>query len=79
MVLPAWDDYALWALPLSVLAYFIGVIIYVCRLPERFSPGSFDIFFASHQIWHVFVFAGAALHLTGVLSWINWRQTRGTC
>ncbi|KAF0534060.1 HlyIII-domain-containing protein [Gigaspora margarita] len=32
----------------TILIYFVGAIIYGARVPEKLSPGSFDI-------WHAFV------------------------
>ncbi|KAF9912128.1 hypothetical protein BX616_010403 [Lobosporangium transversale] len=34
-------------------AYVVGALIYGSRTPERFFPGKFDNFMASHQIFHV--------------------------
>lgn len=42
--------------------YGIGAIFYTTRIPERWSPIKFDIFFHSHQIWHVFVFTASFCH-----------------
>ncbi|KAF0534062.1 HlyIII-domain-containing protein [Gigaspora margarita] len=39
----------------TILIYFVGAIIYGARVPEKLSPGSFDIWGSSHQIFHVFV------------------------
>ncbi|CAE6340012.1 unnamed protein product [Rhizoctonia solani] len=35
--------------------YVVGGMIYGCRIPERWMPGTFDYFGASHQILHVCV------------------------
>ncbi|GLB42330.1 putative channel protein [Lyophyllum shimeji] len=32
--------------------YIIGALLYANRIPERWAPGRFDYFFASHQIFH---------------------------
>merc|ERR1740123_2028511 len=32
--------------------YILGAVLYGCRIPERFLPGKFDIWFQSHQIFH---------------------------
>ena len=49
----------------QLLSNFVGGIIYIYRIPERFFPGKCDLLFHSHQIFHVccvlawyFVFAG---------------------
>lgn len=37
------------------------------RVPERWAPGSFDIWGSSHQIFHVLVVMAAGAHLMGLL------------
>ena len=39
--------------------YLIGLIFYILKIPERFVPFKFDIWFNSHTIWHLFVFSAA--------------------
>ncbi|ORY29742.1 hemolysin-III related-domain-containing protein [Naematelia encephala] len=41
------------------VAYIFGALLYAARIPEKFSPGSFDYFGSSHQIFHVMVLVGA--------------------
>lgn len=38
------------------------------RIPERLSPGKFDYFFASHQIFHVCVVLAALSHYVCILT-----------
>jgi len=45
--------------------YFIGLCVFLWKIPERFFPGKFDYWFNSHQIWHVFVWLGN--------SWFHWK------
>ena len=50
------------------------------RIPERFSPGTFDYFFASHQIFHFFVVAAALAHYASVLTAFgHWHRRLGEC
>jgi adiponectin receptor len=42
--------------------YVIGALLYMARIPERLSPGTFDYFGASHQIFHVLILLAAASH-----------------
>ena len=42
--------------------YILGVVIYTTRVPERFFPGKCDLFFHSHQVFHICVVIGAFLH-----------------
>lgn len=44
---------------LMLLSYAIGFFFYSTRFPESRFPGKFDIWFHSHQWWHVLVFVGA--------------------
>lgn len=48
-------------------SYVIGALIYGCRIPERWYPGRFDIWFASHQIFHVCVVIALISHYVGVM------------
>ena len=50
----------------SGAVYIAGALIYVAHIPERWSPYTFDIIGASHQIFHVCVLIGAWLHWLGV-------------
>jgi adiponectin receptor len=40
---------------LMMLLYMLGTIVYVLRFPECRWPGKFDIWFSSHQLFHVLV------------------------
>jgi len=53
---------------LSIGLYVLGASFYVSRIPERFFPTTttFDLCFASHQVWHVFVILGALAHYYAV-------------
>ena len=42
----------------------VGVFFYLSRIPESICCSEFDICGASHQIWHVFIFAGT-MTMTG--------------
>lgn len=46
--------------------YILGAIFYAARIPEKFSPGRFDIFFHSHQIFHILVVFAAWVHLSNI-------------
>ncbi|XP_057969080.1 heptahelical transmembrane protein 1 [Malania oleifera] len=59
------------------LSYVAGTVFYVSRVPERFSPGRFDLTGHSHQIFHVFVIAGALAHYAAVLTFVEWRDAVG--
>ena len=47
---------------------FSGAIMYATRIPERWSPGTFDIFGQSHNWLHILVIFGALVRLEGVLA-----------
>ncbi|KAJ7598869.1 hemolysin-III related-domain-containing protein [Mycena floridula] len=70
----------LWAmgvhwLLLSGSLYIIGALLYANRIPERFAPGTFDFFFASHQIFHVCVVLAALAHYVSVLKALEYSHT----
>lgn len=52
---------------LEGLSYLSGAALYAGRFPERVSPGKFDFFGHSHQIFHILVVAGAYWHFRGLV------------
>ncbi|TDL22709.1 HlyIII-domain-containing protein [Rickenella mellea] len=58
--------------------YILGALLYANRIPERFYPGKFDYFFASHQIFHVNVVLAALAHYVSILTALNhWHGRQG--
>ncbi|GLJ28942.1 hypothetical protein SUGI_0570910 [Cryptomeria japonica] len=57
--------------------YAVGTFFYVSRIPERWKPGLFDIAGHSHQIFHLFVVAGAFAHYCAALIFLEWRDRKG--
>ncbi|KAI2474449.1 HlyIII-domain-containing protein [Pyrenophora tritici-repentis] len=55
-----------WVVLQGVL-YIAGAAIYAARVPEKWSPGKYDIWGSSHQIFHVLVVLAAASHLMGLV------------
>mmetsp|Transcript_42024 Transcript_42024/g.64378 ORF Transcript_42024/g.64378 Transcript_42024/m.64378 type:complete len:200 (-) Transcript_42024:1-600(-) len=49
-------------------AYIGGALIYVFRIPERWAPKKFDLAFSSHNIFHLFVVGGCAIHFNEALN-----------
>jgi adiponectin receptor len=45
------------------IVYALGAIIYAASIPERWFKRTFDLFGASHQIFHLMVLVGALLHI----------------
>ena len=45
----------------AVLCLIVAFIPFAFMVPERFSPGSFDLFGHGHQIWHLFTAISAFL------------------
>ncbi|PWN32913.1 HlyIII-domain-containing protein [Meira miltonrushii] len=46
--------------------YIVGACMYMARIPERFSPGTFDLFGASHQIFHILILFAAFCHYISI-------------
>ncbi|KAI0456612.1 hemolysin-III channel protein Izh2 [Xylaria acuta] len=46
--------------------YIFGAFLYAVRWPERTSPGAFDIWGHSHQLFHILILFAAASHLKGM-------------
>ena len=49
------------------------------RVPERWFPGKFDLFFNSHQIWHICVVLAALIHWRSCMMMLEWRDASGGC
>ncbi|XP_023329414.1 adiponectin receptor protein [Eurytemora carolleeae] len=68
-----------WLLLMAFL-YITGALLYGARIPERFLPGKFDLWFQSHQIFHVLVIAAAFVHYRGMTNMAVHRLTKaGEC
>eukprot|EP01138_Halocafeteria_seosinensis_P003803 gb/GECG01003889.1/.p1 GENE.gb/GECG01003889.1/~~gb/GECG01003889.1/.p1 ORF type:complete len:522 (+),score=37.59 gb/GECG01003889.1/:1-1566(+) len=65
---------AVWHLVAMGTFYILGAVLYAVRIPERFTPGHFDILFASHQIFHVMVVVAALIHYSGVQRLLEWYE-----
>ncbi len=55
-----------WVVLQGVL-YIVGAGLYAARVPEKWYPGTFDIWGSSHQIFHILVVLAAASHLVGLV------------
>jgi len=66
-------------LVLMGLLYILGAMFYALRVPERWFPGKFDLWFQSHQIFHVLVIAAAFVHYHGISEMAMYRVTVGEC
>lgn len=51
--------------------YLIGTTLYALRIPERYFPGKCDIWWHSHQLFHVFVSAATLVHFYGISELAN--------
>lgn len=64
---------------LEALSLLTGVTVFVCRFPERLSPGTFDIWGHSHQLWHLFAVLGSAFHVVALVAAYDYRRLKETC
>ncbi|PNY23160.1 ADIPOR-like receptor IZH2 [Tolypocladium capitatum] len=55
--------------------YIFGAVLYAVRWPERSTPGAFDIWGSSHQIFHMFVLLAAATHFYGMARAFDYHHT----
>lgn len=60
---------------LQGLLYLLGASIYAARVPEKWSPGKYDIWGSSHQIFHVLVVLAAASHLVGLIKAFDYEHS----
>ena len=63
----------------EALSLLLGVSLFVGRIPERLSPGSFDIWGHSHQLFHSCALVGTAFHVVGLVAGFRYRQTNMSC
>ncbi|EPS45444.1 hypothetical protein H072_563 [Dactylellina haptotyla CBS 200.50] len=56
-----------------------GTVFYGTRFPESKWPGKFDIWFSSHQIFHVFVVLATAVHWLGITLAYDYNYTHRQC
>ncbi|KDE06440.1 hypothetical protein, variant [Microbotryum lychnidis-dioicae p1A1 Lamole] len=56
---------------LSVSAYLVGLSFYGYQFPECTAPGRWDIFFASHQVWHVAIVFAVWAHWWALSGWAD--------
>ncbi|XP_068153538.1 adiponectin receptor protein isoform X3 [Drosophila tropicalis] len=61
------------------LLYITGALLYALRVPERWFPGKFDIWFQSHQLFHVLVIAAAFVHYHGITEMAMYRVMYSEC
>jgi len=61
------------------LSLLTGVSLFVTRLPERLSPGTFDVWGHSHQLHHAFAVLGGAFHVVGLVQGFRYRQMNPGC
>ncbi|XP_073819155.1 adiponectin receptor protein-like isoform X2 [Musca autumnalis] len=59
--------------------YILGALLYALRVPERWFPGKFDLWFQSHQLFHILVIAAAFVHYHGISEMAMYRVTVGEC
>ncbi|KAK6512365.1 hypothetical protein TWF481_001253 [Arthrobotrys musiformis] len=64
---------------LEGLLLAIGAAFYGTRFPESRWPGKFDIWFSSHQIFHVFVVLAIAVHWVGIMLAYDYNYTHRQC
>ena len=64
---------------LEGLLLAIGAAFYVMRVPESISPGKFDIWGCSHQIFHVLVVAAFVLHGVGIWTAFDYNYHHRKC
>jgi len=61
------------------VVYGVGAFFFMSRFPESAWPGKFDIWFSSHQIFHVLVVLAGCVHLLGVWKAYEWNYQNNQC
>jgi adiponectin receptor len=61
------------------LVLCLGVSMFVARLPETLSPGTFDVWGHSHQLHHICAVVGTAFHVAALVTGLKYRQEHLAC
>ena len=54
--------------------YVFGAFLYAKMIPERWSPGSFDFFGCSHNIFHFLIVLSTYFHYRASIIYLTWRD-----
>lgn len=57
----------------------LGALVYATRFPECLSPGTFDLYGSSHQVFHVLVVMATATQLVGILAAFDYNYHHRIC
>lgn len=57
---------------LEGIVYCTGLVFFISHFPESVWPGYFDIWWSSHQIFHILVVLAASIHMYGVWQAFAW-------
>ncbi|KAF2274460.1 HlyIII-domain-containing protein [Westerdykella ornata] len=63
----------------EALVLCTGVSMFVSRIPERLSPGTFDVWGHSHQLHHICAVIGTALHVVALATSYRYRHHHPRC
>lgn len=63
----------------EAVSLLVGVGLFVGRFPERVSPGSFDIWGHSHQLFHICAVVCTLFHSLALLVGCKYRHTMPSC
>ena len=61
-------NYELFLIVLEWISFFIGFLFFSTHFPECKYPRTFDIWFNSHTIWHIWVNISMSIHFIGLHS-----------
>jgi adiponectin receptor len=63
----------------EAVSQLLGITLFVGRYPESLSPGSFDIWGHSHQLFHCCALLGASFHIIGLAAAFQYHQASVDC
>ncbi|KAF2127846.1 HlyIII-domain-containing protein [Dothidotthia symphoricarpi CBS 119687] len=63
----------------EALVMCLGASLFASKLPERLSPGTFDIWGHSHQLHHICAVMASAFHVVGLAASYRYRQEHPGC
>jgi adiponectin receptor len=63
----------------GALSLLLGVVLFAGRFSERLSPGYFDVWGHSHQLFHICAVAGTAFHVRALVASYSYLQAHPYC
>lgn len=71
LMIVGWDQTVFNPMIIIAVLYILGAALYATRIPEILLPGKCDIWFHSHQVFHILVVIATLFNYKGIVSAYN--------